>query len=157
MKKKKNFKLRNPNATRPWQHILEVIRGYLQSAIIGKQNYKELNGEAFNFGPKNYQNKSVIQLVKFMKKNWNLVSWKVKKEKNIKKESKLLKLNSNKSKKLLFWEPILNFGEGVELTADWYKSYCSSRNETFEISKKQIFEYEKKVKKYFKKKGFKIF
>jgi CDP-glucose 4,6-dehydratase len=55
--------IRNPSSTRPWQHVLEVIRGYLQSAIIIKPN-KKLNGEAFNFGPNNNQNKTVTKTVK---------------------------------------------------------------------------------------------
>ena len=155
--KNRNAIIRNPNSTRPWQHVLEVIRGYLHSAIIGKRNSKKINGEAFNFGPSNYQNRSVIQLVKLMKKNWNLVSWKIKKEKNNKKESKLLKLNSNKSKHLLYWEPILKFNESVKLTADWYKLYYSKKTKVFDISKQQILNYDKKVNVHFKKRKLGIF
>ena len=75
----KVVKIRNPNSTRPWQHVLEVVRGYLQSAILSKKLRKKLNGEAFNFGPNNHQNKNVIQLVKEMKKHWVKVKWKVEK------------------------------------------------------------------------------
>ena len=50
--KNKLVKIRNPKSTRPWQHVLEVIRGYLQCAILGKKFKSKLNGEIFNFGPK---------------------------------------------------------------------------------------------------------
>ena len=98
--KNQAVKIRNPNSTRPWQHVLEVIRGYIQCAILGRNNAK-INGEIFNFGPLINQDKSVIQLINQMRKNWKKVKWKIKKEKGDKKESKLLKLNSLKAKKYL--------------------------------------------------------
>ena len=152
--KNKKAIIRNPNSTRPWQHILEVIRAYMQLAILGKKNKNNINGEAFNIGPKNSQNRTVIELVKSVKKNWNIVKWKIKTNKKDRRESKLLKLNSNKSKNFLSWEPILNFQDSVKLTTIWYRSFYSKIN-PFEISKKQILEYEKKLNKYFSKKKIK--
>ena len=84
-----NFLIRNPNSTRPWQHVLEVLSGYLILAI--KLENPKLNGEAFNFGPKNFQNKSVFNLINEIKKNLPNFKWKIKKSKNF--EFKLLKLN----------------------------------------------------------------
>ena len=147
--------IRNPSSTRPWQHVLEVIRGYLQSAIIIKSN-KKLNGEVFNFGPNNNQNKTVIQLVREMKKNWSQIKWKTKKNKKGDKESKLLKLNSNKSKMILNWEPILNFNEAVYLTTVWYRKFYMKKN-CFNLSKNQILYYEKKFIKKISKRKLKIF
>ena len=92
------------------------------------------------------ENKSVIQLVNLMKKNWSSVKWKIKKN-NKNKESKLLKLNSTKAKKKLNWKPLLSFNEGVKLTADWYKMFYSRDYKTFELSKNQILNYENKIKK----------
>ena len=146
----KVVKIRNPNSTRPWQHVLEVVRGYLQSAILSKKLRKKLNGEAFNFGPNNHQNKNVIQLVKEMKKHWVKVKWKVEKLKDKKIEAKLLKLNSAKSKKFLSWKPILNFNEAVELTTLWYKQFYKNKDNCFKISRKQILQYEKKFQKLLK-------
>ena len=76
----KSVIIRNPNSTRPWQHVLEVLNGYIQLAIKLKKNNK-LHGQAFNFGPstKNYK---VIQILKEMKKKWPQINWKVKKQKN---------------------------------------------------------------------------
>ena len=78
--KNQAVKIRNPNSTRPWQHVLEVIRGYIQCAILGRNNAK-INGEIFNFGPLINQDKSVIQLINQMRKNWKKVKWKIKKRK----------------------------------------------------------------------------
>ncbi len=143
--KNQAVKIRNPNSTRPWQHVLEVIRGYIQCAILGRNNAK-INGEIFNFGPLINQDKSVIQLINQMRKNWKKVKWKIKKEKGDKKESKLLKLNSLKAKKILKWEPVLSFQKTVEMTALWYKAFYNKKN-CFNLSKEQIEFYEKKLKK----------
>ena len=147
--KNKVVKIRNPNSTRPWQHVLEVIRGYLQCAVLGKKYSKKINGEVFNFGPRINQNKSVKELVKEMRKNWSKVKWQIKRDKGRKKESKLLKLNSFKAKKILKWEPILNFNKTVELTSLWYKQYYIGKKKCYLLSKNQILFYEKKLKKLF--------
>ena len=154
--KNKPVKIRNPKSTRPWQHVLDVVRGYIELAIMGKKNKKKINGEAFNFGPKPNQNKSVIQLISQMKNHWKKVRWIIKKEKQNKKESKLLKLNSIKSKKVLNWETVLNFKEAVKLTALWYKNFYKDEKNCYNISTDQLSYYEKKVKKYYHDKNIKI-
>ena len=73
------------------QHVLDVVRGYLVLAI--KLKNIKLNNEAFNFGPKNSQNKNVLELVKEIKRNWKNAKWKInKKSKPKNKESNLLKI-----------------------------------------------------------------
>ena len=87
-----------------------------------------LNGEAFNFGPKIENKKTVLQVVKEMKKNWTKVNWTISNNKNF-KESKLLQLNSIKAKKTLNWKCKLNFEETIKLTVQWYKTfYFDKRN-----------------------------
>ena len=148
--KNKSINIRNPKSTRPWQHVLDVLRGYIILAI--KLNDPKLHGEVFNFGPKNNQNKNVLELVKEIKRNWSNAKWKINKNSKLKnKESNLLKLNSNKAKKYLNWSPILNFKESVNLTSNWYVDYYKKgRGITDNISKNNIIEYNnilvKKVK-----------
>ena len=137
--------IRNPKSTRPWQHVLEAIRGYLTLALRLHQNHK-LHGEPFNFGPKHSQNKDVITLVKEMKKHWSNVSWKNKQNMNELYESKLLKLNSTKARKKLKWIPILNFADTVKMTTVWYKNFMQKKINVFNFSKKQIEDYIKKFK-----------
>ena len=100
---KKKVLIRSPHSTRPWQHVLEAIYGYITLAINLNKN-SSLHGEAFNFGPSNYQNYKVISVIKLMKEYWQNVSWKLHKNNKIFKESSLLKLNSQKAKKNLKWK-----------------------------------------------------
>ena len=145
--KNKKALIRNPKSTRPWQHVLEAISGYLLLALRLKKN-KKLHGEAFNFGPNNTKNYSVIFLVKLIKKYWKETSWKLsnKKKKSF-YESNLLKLNSNKAKIKLKWKCILSFAETINMVADWYKNYYSKQKKMYEISLNQIKKYEKLLKK----------
>lgn len=145
--KNKKVIIRNPKSTRPWQHVLEAVRGYLTLAIKLNQN-NEFHGEAFNFGPKNSQNKNVITLVKEMRKSWNSVKWtKTRRVQNL-YESRLLKLNSKKAEKKLKWKPILNFKETIKMTILWYKNFYENKKiNIYNFSKQQIEEYSKKLKK----------
>lgn len=131
--------IRNPNSTRPWQHVFEALRGYIFLMIKLSKNSK-LHGAAFNFGPKNSQNKTVVELINEMKKTWKNILWK--KNKNIlhNYESNLLKLNSNKAKNKLDWEPKLSFKQTISMVALWYESFYKKKN-MFEISKIQIIKY----------------
>ena len=145
--KNKKILIRNPKSTRPWQHVLEAISGYLFFALSLKKN-KQFHGEAFNFGPNNAKNYNVIFLVKLMKKNWRKISWKLdNKSKKVFYESNLLKLNCNKAKVNLKWKSILSFKETINMVSDWYKNYYSKKKNPHEISFNQIKKYEKLLKK----------
>ena len=144
--KNKKVLIRSPKSTRPWQHVLEAIWGYLVLAANLKKN-KKLHGEAFNFGPNQNQNYSVISLVKLIKKSWKLTSWKISKRKKIFQESNLLKLNSTKAKNKLKWKSILSFKETISMVARWYKSYYSKKEKMDEVSLNQIKEYQKILQK----------
>ena len=144
--KNKKILIRNPKSTRPWQHVLEAISGYLFFALNLKKN-KNLHGEAFNFGPNNAKNYNVISLVKLMKKNWKKISWKLdKKSKKTFYESNLLKLNCNKAKINLKWRSILSFKETINMVSDWYKNYYSKKKRPNEISINQIKKYQNLLK-----------
>ena len=145
--KNKKITIRSPKSTRPWQHVLDAIRGYLILAI--KLNDKKIHGEAFNFGPDNKQNKNVLDLVKEIKKNWQGVEWKIKQDIKLKnKESNLLKLNSHKAKKILNWYPVLNFKNSIKFTANWYKQYnIVGKANIKTISRENIISYNKLLKK----------
>tara|TARA_Y200000002_G_scaffold380880_1_gene393440 strand:+ start:4226 stop:5302 length:1077 start_codon:yes stop_codon:yes gene_type:complete len=135
--------IRNPKSTRPWQHVLEALSGYLIFAVNLKLNSK-LHGEAFNFGPNQKNNYNVLNLLKESKKNWIKANWKIRKSLSSKNfsESKLLSLNSNKSKKFLNWKSVLNFSQTLKLVIDWYKKFYSSNQKKI-LSSSQIDYYEK--------------
>ncbi len=134
--------IRNPNATRPWQHVLEPLSGYL---VLGAQlaENRSLNGEAFNFGPPANQNHSVKELIEVMGRYWGNVRWKdVSKTGSHVHEAGLLKLCCDKALHLLQWGPTLNFQETVRFTANWYRHfYESSGTDIFEYNCRQIQEY----------------
>ena len=145
--KNKKAVIRNPQSTRPWQHVLEAVCGYLLLASNLKKN-KKLHGEAFNFGPNYTKNYKVIFLVQLMRKYWKKISWKVvNKGKKSFHESNLLKLNCNKAKTNLKWKCILSFTETINMVTDWYKSYYSKPKKIYKTSFNQIREYEKLLKK----------
>ena len=117
--------LRNPNSTRPWQHVLEPLSGYLKLASALYFD-KSLNGEAFNFGPQFSNNYSVKELVEKMNVYWP--SGKINIPSNITSDSNLyeaglLKLNIDKAITELSWHPTLSFEETAKWTSEWYKSY----------------------------------
>ena len=138
----KKLVLRNPNATRPWQHVLEVLAGYLIFALHLDKN--KFNYEVFNFGPKNTQNKKVIDVIKKLKTFESSINWKTKKTNSF-FESKLLKLNSSKAEKKLNWSNKLLFKETLKMTLEWYKTYFKNRNKIAHFTVNQIKNYQKKL------------
>ena len=138
--------IRNPFSTRPWQHVIEVVYGYIKlAAYLSKNN--NLHGEAFNFGPSLNNNYRVIDIVKKMKKNWKNFNWKVlDSRKNLFKENKLLQLDSSKSKIKLNWKCKLDIDQTINLVSNWYKSYYKSPKSIYNLSVSQISFYEKLIK-----------
>ena len=143
--KNKTVLIRNPHSTRPWQHVLEALRGYIFLSMKLDKD-KKLHGEAFNFGPKSSQNKNVLELVLQMKKNWKKISWKTIKQKSQKYESNLLKLNSKKAEKKLKWLPKLKFNETIEMVTKWYMNYYEKKININKFSRDQIYDYIRKIK-----------
>ena len=142
---KKILLLRNPQSTRPWQHVLEPLSGYLELACKLSFENSTLHGEAFNFGPSSDQNFSVKHLINEMSKHWNGVKWEDKQNKNKTfYESGLLKLNCDKALAFLNWKPTLNFEQTVELTTLWYKKfYTQSSSNMNNVTYEQIEWFEK--------------
>ncbi len=136
--------IRSPKSTRPWQHVLDVIYGYMKLAVKLKHSSR-LNGEAFNFGP-DKNNLKVIDVLNKMKLFWPKIGWKIKKQNKF-KENNLLHLNSDKAKKILKWSTSLNFNNSIKFTVEWYKNYLNKNTNIYKYSLKQILNYQKIVKK----------
>ncbi len=135
--KNKTIFIRNPKSTRPWQHVLEPLRGYLMLALKIKK--EKLSGSSFNFGPETIDCKEVNQLVNELSLHFKFK--KINYKKSLKfKESKLLKLNCSKAKSIIKWKPNLNFKKTILLTSNWYKDYFINKD-PISISQKQIKEY----------------
>ena len=138
----KEILIRNPGATRPWQHVLEAVFGYLMLAKKMSQN-KKLNGESFNFSSNKIKNVSVLKFLKKIKMKDLNIKWKVLKGNKF-YESKLLQLNNQKAKNLLNWSSKLTLDETVTLVVEWYKQFKNDKKKILDISIKQINFYIKK-------------
>ena len=132
---KTKFTIRSPKSTRPWQHVFDLLNGYL---ILSKKVYgnNKLNG-SWNFGPshRHVTVKEVIsRLIKIMGiKKFIFIKY----DKTI-KETGLLSLKTNKSKKFLNWRPKLSFTETLKITAEWYLCYIREKKNIEKLSKKQV-------------------
>jgi CDP-glucose 4,6-dehydratase len=140
--KNESVVIRNPASTRPWQHVLEPISGYLITGQHLAQSDK-LNGEAFNFGPPSDQVFSVKEVLDAIAENWQLPSDKqwVKIEPGNFHEAGLLKLSCEKANLHLGWWPVLNFEETMTFTASWYWKYYREKGNMLEYTQQQIQDY----------------
>jgi len=139
--------IRNPEATRPWQHVFEPLSGYLLLGGRLLESPEKIAGESFNFGPDEKIVESVKELVDLFLESWPEAKWKHVPAEGGKKEASLLKLNCEKALNMLDWRPVLNFGETIKFTAEWYKNYYSGDNDNYNFSSAQIDDYIQKAAK----------
>ena len=135
--------LRNPRATRPWQHVLQPLGGYLQ---LGAKMMEEPDKycEAWNFGPFSHDAAPVERVVEKMIHYLGKGDWKDISEDQQLHEDKLLALDITKAISRLNWHPLLNLDETLEWTAEWYKNYHNSID-VYELCKHQIEQYMEKL------------
>lgn len=129
--------IRNPNAVRPWQHVLDPLNGYL---ILGAQLAKKPTQYAsgYNFGPKPEDERNVREMAELAIKIWGEGDYKTPDLMHNVHEAGLLKLAIDKAKKELNWEPRFDSTEAVDWTIDWYKN---GRNDALNFTKKQINQF----------------
>ncbi len=139
---KSTVQIRSPQATRPWQHVLEPLSGYLALGC-GLASRRVLHGEPFNFGPPAEQDHTVLELLEAMERHWPGAAHAVEDRASGNREAGLLKLNCDKALAMLQWRATLNFQETVAMTADWYRRfYEQPHSSMFEFSLEQIGRYE---------------
>jgi len=135
--------VRNPKATRPWQHVLEPLSGYLLlAARIYGASLDDLCS-AFNFGPRHESNRSVAEMVQEILTHWP-GTWEDKSELGAPHEAGRLNLAIDKAFHLLAWQPVWSFGQAVAKTVEWYR-YCGievKEKEAIAFTRQQITEYE---------------
>lgn len=139
----RTVEIRSPKATRPWQHVLEPLSGYLtlgQYLAEGRIS----NGEAFNFGPRAEQAKTVLELVRDLASLWGLDSDSaVRLTGNVPfHEATLLKLNCDKALAYLAWHATLHYDTCIYMIAEWYKRYYTYGCEgMYDLTVAQIEKY----------------
>ncbi|SDM88667.1 CDP-glucose 4,6-dehydratase [Daejeonella rubra] len=147
--KGKPVEIRSPKATRPWQHVLEPISGYLN---LGQKLAEDnsLHGESFNFGPKSESNYSVVQLLEDLSTHWNM-----KGIENVYSitgdipfhEAGLLKLNCDKALFYLKWLPTLDYNELIAFTSKWYFEFYHAKPNMWNYTISQLENYEQIAKR----------
>ena len=132
--------VRNKTSTRPWQHVLEPLAGYLTlgAALAERRNY-ELVAGGFNFGPDPKANRTVKDLVVEILKH-RKGRWVDKSDPKALHEAGLLNLDIRKAKKVLGWKPRWNFEETIEKTVEWYEAVRTGKN-AGEVTRRQIEAY----------------
>ena len=129
--------LRRPEATRPWQHVLDALRGYL---LLAERLTEHPQGfsSPLNFGPPSGVSGSVGDLVAGLAERWGgSASWRVADGQHP-HEATTLRLDSNKASRTLDWKPLIPLSEGLDLTVDWYRQFVSGASDMTETSLSQI-------------------
>lgn len=121
------IKLRNPYSTRPWQHVLEPIAGYLMLAARIFEN-PNFGGGAWNFGPNVNQVRTVESVAKTIINQFGKGNIEVAKSEGQLHEANLLQLNCDKALQLLEWKPRWNVDQTLAATASWYKRFASGES-----------------------------
>jgi CDP-glucose 4,6-dehydratase len=117
--------IRNPFSTRPWQHVLEPLHGYLK---LGQKllEHDALYADAWNFGPEERDVLAVSDVLEIAQQNWNKIRYSFKNTDQSWHEARLLQLNINKAKEKLFWKPMWSNEFSILKTIEWYKTFYSS-------------------------------
>ena len=140
----RSVEIRSPQATRPWQHVLEPLSGYLALGQATAQQ-PQLHGEAFNFGPRAEQSHTVAELLGDLGRHWGFENLEdaYQVTDNIPfHEAGLLKLNCDKALFHLRWETNLDYEETIRLVGDWYTAFYRKRPDMYALTLEQITAYE---------------
>lgn len=132
----KSLEIRSPNSTRPWQHVLESLCGYLMLGQKLMQGDREFEG-AWNFGPVRNGNQTVKEVLHKLRAHWPAMKWHLSPELHA-HEASLLYLDSAKAHNQLGWQPVWDLDTTVDKTADWYRAFLEEKKAT---SRQQLSEY----------------
>lgn len=118
--------IRSPRATRPWQHVLEPLYGYL---LLGKKLLQRQTeyATAFNFGPQPDDNLKVEEIIQLATNQWSEIKHTIQEDSNNPHEAELLMLDPTKAQKLLNWRTIWNAKDAIEKTIQWYKAFYTQK------------------------------
>jgi|ERR1035438_6498221 CDP-glucose 4,6-dehydratase len=154
LQKKRLIAVRNPNATRPWQHVLEPLSGYLWLAAFLASDLRPLPSaishqssvlcplsSAFNFGPAHEANRTVAELVAEVLKHWP-GHWEDQSDPKAVHEANLLQLATDKAHALLGWSPVWPFSTTVERTVAWYRDTAARPQTANALTTRQIDQYQ---------------
>ncbi len=131
--------LRNPDSTRPWQHVLEPVFGYLLLGARMLENPKQFSG-AWNFGPRSEATRTVHELATEVVRRWGSGTVRVEKPANAPHEAGLLQLSCDKAMAGLGWQAVWPFEEAVAATVAWYRR-TTDGEPAIDVTRSQITQY----------------
>lgn len=140
IKENKAIHIRNPNAIRPWQHVLESVFGYLLLGAKMDDDAVKYAG-AYNIGPEDSDILKVSEVVDKAIKIWGSGKYTTAKNVNAPHEAGILKLNCDKLKSEVGWKPVFNVDEAVEQTIEWYKVNAGDSSQSLAKTDEQILNY----------------
>lgn len=136
----KELIIRSPEATRPWQHVLCALHGYLLLAEGLLAGRTEL-ATAFNFGPTASDSMPVGAMLEALKKHWPELSWRVARDAAAPHEANFLYLDSTRARRTLNWQPAWTLEKTLCRTAEWYRAVQSGTIAAAELTQRHIEEY----------------
>lgn len=119
--------IRNPNATRPWQHVLEPLSGYLQlgqQLLEGRTSF----ADGWNFGPKDGEALTVLEVLEIFERYWPAMQYTFDRDRDHPHEAALLSLDCSKARRELNWEPVWDSAQAIAKTVNWYRHYYQHEN-----------------------------
>jgi CDP-glucose 4,6-dehydratase len=135
--------VRNPEAIRPWQHVLEPLAGYL---LLAKRLWgqPEKYSGAWNFGPSPTDARPVAEVVKLIIRFWGRGSWQSGEHRSALLEAPSLRLSTDKAMSLLPWRPQWNLPSALKQTVDWYRDFYGhdDASKLRALTERQIDQYE---------------
>lgn len=132
-------RIRFPGATRPWQHVLSCLDGYLtlsERLLAGERNL----AQPFNFGPAAADNVTVLHVLQALQASWPALRWELGDESPL-HEAALLALDATRANLQLAWRPALSLAQGVQWTADWYRQVLAAPGVARGLTEQQIADY----------------
>jgi CDP-glucose 4,6-dehydratase len=138
----KTLRIRHPAATRPWQHVLESLHGYLLLAAGLLAGRREL-ADAFNFGPDVAGNSSVAEVLRGLQAHWPELAWEADApaKSTVPHEATFLYLDAAKARRVLEWKPRWNLSATLEATAHWYRAILTNPARARALCEDQLEQY----------------
>ena len=142
LERREPLELRQPEAVRPWQHVIEPVQGYL---VLAQRLHLDPSAGrgAWNFGPEDRGGITVSALVDLFHRVWGAGEWRPAPAGTAVGESATLRLDSSKAARLLGWRPRLSLEQAMEQTVEWYREAgARPSGDLFDLTRRQIAAYE---------------